>query len=393
MWRIQPNALTVTALSGGSQRIRSERCFLVRPYDGHIGLFLLVGEEEMIPFLVLSDAPSITTGLARITRELLKHMRTDPEMSSIFRIGTLGIGQRCYISKPYPQYPGTLGVGGVPELMDVWRDFSQGENGIVFTIMNPEWMPWIHEIPRRNFNLWGYFPIDCEGPNGMRKSILETVNRYDRKLAYTSWAARLIDSEHLPHGIDTSIFYPRPKLSHDKLVIGVCATNTSRKDWGLAAETCAILKHRGHKIQLLAHTDHFGHLPELFAEFGLSNDVFLDNARYQEDEMAEWYSLCDVTLAIGSGEGFGYPIAESLACGVPCIHGNYAGGAEITHYHITARGWRYDGLDKRPVFKAVDWVALIEVILTRKMGGKLDSRLDWNNLWPRWKHWLLKGVQ
>ncbi len=350
----------------------------------------------MIPFLVLSDAPSITTGLARITRELLKHIRTDPETSSVFRIGTLGMGQRSFISKPYPQYPGSLNVHGVPELMDVWRDFSEGQPGIVFTIMNPEWMPFIHEIPRRPFKAWGYFPIDCEGPSGtLRKSVLQIVNRYDRKLAYSAWAAKMIDSEFLPHGIDTSIYYPRDgyfKFRDDGVItIGVCATNTSRKDWGLASETCAILKRIGHKIQLLAHTDNFGHLPELFEEFGLSDDVILDNKRMHEDEMAEWYSQCDVTLAIGSGEGFGYPIAESLACGVHCIHGDYAGGAELGAILIKPKIHRYDGLDKRPVFDPELWAGVASAVHGTR--PDFDSRLDWNNLWPRWKQWLLEGIR
>ncbi len=345
----------------------------------------------MIPLLVLSDAPSITTGLARITRELLKHIRTDPETSSVFRIGTLGMGQRSFISKPYPQYPGSLNVHGVPELMDVWRDFSEGQPGIVFTIMNPEWMPFIHQIHRRPFKAWGYFPIDCEGPSGtLRKSVLNIVNGYDRKLAYSAWAAKMIDSEFLPHGIDTSIYYPRDVKKYDGLTVGVCATNTSRKDWGLAAETCAILKHRGHKIQLLAHTDNFGHLPELFEEFGIADDVILDNKRMHEDEMAEWYSQCDVTLAIGSGEGFGYPIAESLACGVPCIHGWYAGGVELQPDLVIPTMYRYDGLDGRPVFNPKTWAKAVEY---RKVCVQLPQHFDWNNLWPRWKQWLLEGVK
>ena len=60
---------------------------------------------EMIPFMVLSDAPIRTTGLGRITRELLKRMRMDPETAAVFRVASLGCGQRYFKSLPYPQYP------------------------------------------------------------------------------------------------------------------------------------------------------------------------------------------------------------------------------------------------------------------------------------------------
>jgi glycosyltransferase involved in cell wall biosynthesis len=354
-------------------------------------------EKEMIPFLVVSDAPSTTTGLARITRELLKRMRTDPETSSVFRIGTLGMGQCSFLSKPYPQYPGTLYADGVPELMDVWRDFSEGQSGIVMSIMNPSWMRWITDIPKRPFLLWGYFPIDCEGPSGtLPKSQLQTIFGYDRRLAYTVWAGKMINSEHIPHGIDTSVYYPRKVDKgpyEDWLTVGICATNTPRKDWALAAETCAILKHRGHKIRVLAHTDRLGHLPDLFEEFGIMKQTAMDDLRLQEDQMADWYCQCDVTLAIGAGEGFGYPIAESLACGVPVIHGRYAGGAEIAppEMLVSPFGYRYDGLDRRPVFDANTWATRVEEFAGEP--AKLGYEFEWNFVWQQWKQWLLDGVK
>ncbi len=362
----------------------------------------------MIPFMVLSDAPSTTTGLARITRELLRRMRTDPETSKVFRIATLGCGQRQFRTKPYPQYPTTIHCGE-GELMDAWRDFSCGQHGVLMTIWNPSWLAWLAQMENRPFRLWGYFPIDCEGPAGILPAVQRSIiDCYDRKLAYSAWAAALIESQYLPHGIDTSIYYPRPleiingyidgpvKVPEDHLKIGICATNSARKDWGLAAEVCSILKEREHKIAVIAHTNTLvadWDIPELFNEFGILENSIIDTDQFSEVQMAEWYSCCDVTLGIGSGEGFGYPIAESLACGVPCIHGNYAGGAEIADHVIEPIGYRYDGQtsDKRPIFNAATWANAVERAKTRT--AELPEHLDWNNLWPKWKQWLLEGVK
>jgi glycosyltransferase involved in cell wall biosynthesis len=121
--------------------------------------------------------------------------------------------------------------------------------------------------------------------------------------------------------------------------------------------------------------------------------------------MAKNYSACDVTLGIGLGEGFGYPIFESLACGTPCIHGNYAGAAEhmrpemrvnpVTYRTEGPFGWQ------RPVHSAADWAQQVEDVV-RLMpqgsyaggrGSLLPPYLEWDNLWPRWEKWLAAGVQ
>ena len=53
----------------------------------------------------------------------------------------------------------------VPELLDAWKDFSQGEDGVVFTIWNPSWLFWFPPM-KKPFTHWAYLPIDAEGPNG-----------------------------------------------------------------------------------------------------------------------------------------------------------------------------------------------------------------------------------
>ena len=161
----------------------------------------------------------------------------------------------------------------------------------------------------------------------------------------------------------------------------------------------SILKQRGHDITIVTHTDAVvssWNLPELFEEFDVLQNRVISTKQFTEDEMAQWYSSCNVTLGIGSGEGFGYPIAESLACGIPCIHGNYAGGAEITPYLIEPYGFRYEGYttDKRPVFDVYDLAYRITDETHSENGASLlPAQFDWNNLWPLWKEWLLKGVR
>ena len=115
---------------------------------------------------------------------------------------------------------------------------------------------------------------------------------------------------------------------------------------------------------------------------------------FTDEQMGWMYAACDVTLGIGLGEGFGYPIFESLASGTPCIHGDYGGAAE--HLFSIEKPkpamWRLEGQFNclRPVFDVEDWAD--RAVQYGKMDWLMPEHLDWTNLWPKWEQWLRAGV-
>jgi glycosyltransferase involved in cell wall biosynthesis len=274
------------------------------------------------------------------------------------------------------------------------------------------------------FQRWGYFPIDASGPNGFVASdIAKSFQGFDRSLAYTRWAAGLIDktlapenpTEHLPHGLDGTVFRPMDRkearetfvecvtgksgfaLKDDILMLGVVATNTPRKDWGLTFEVCGELLKRGQNIGLWAHcaiSQGYWDLIELATMFGMKDRIVFSSERLSDESMAWCYSAMDVTLGIGS-EGWGYPSAESLACGVPHITCNYASSPEIVpeEFLVDPVTFRMEGpgCSYRPVFKPADWAE--KIIESKGKTAMLAAELYWENLWPRWQEWILKGLE
>jgi glycosyltransferase involved in cell wall biosynthesis len=129
--------------------------------------------------------------------------------------------------------------------------------------------------------------------------------------------------------------------------------------------------------------------------------------RMTDKELAKCYSACDVTLGIGSGEGFGFPLAESLACGVPVIHGMYGGGMEFVPplMQVKPVAFRLETPLNRvcPVFEPADWAeAVINVLPAvynepapeyREFCRNAVLHLDWNVLWPKWHQWFLEGIR
>lgn len=392
-----------------------------------------------IPLLIISDAPSSGSGLGRITKDLaLRIAKNMPE----FRVGTLGHCGLSTRSLPFQQYI-IEGMSDwvIPTLPDVWADFAGNERGIILTIWDASRLGWFG-LPEtcqnpvlKNFlqsgivQRWGYFPMDASGPNGKLSTDLnDIINGFDRILAYSKWAADILDRstpekaphDFLPHGIDRNIFVQRPRVQarhsfgqrlgfktekgnwltvpDDAFAVGIVATNQLRKDYGLAFRTIVEMR-KQRKVFVWIHTDviekHWSTWA-LVKDYGLMDHSITVTVLRMPDETITWlYSAMDVTLGIGIAEGFGYPIFESLSCGVPCIHGNDGGAPEHMPPHMLVEPvtYRVDGPYNfhRNVYSPVDWAD--KALAAKKTDWEFPKHLDWNELWPRWQEWFSKGLK
>lgn len=381
-----------------------------------------------VPILFWSDSPSAKSGLSRICRDLVTRLQKEPEFR-VAALGHNGVGSSRWTEYHWDWH----GAMEPTELPEVWNDFAGDEPGIVFTIQDLSRMLEF-SLPtytsdcslrefynRKPFRRWGYFPVDATGPQDcLTQSSRDTLLAYDRVLAYGEWAAGVIERTtgtrppSLPHGIDLTIFQPRdrrtarryllPSLTEQDFIVGIVATNQARKDWGLALAACGLLSLKVPNLRVWIHTDeqirHWS-IPALIADFGLQGRCILTGPMTDE-ELSHGYSACDVTIAPGS-EGFGYPIAESLACGVPVVHGDYAGGAELVpeRWRVKPREYRIDGPWNciRPVYKPEDWVEKVMAAASESESWTLKAytdhvaHLDWPTLWPKWLQWFKEGLQ
>ena len=390
------------------------------------------------PLLILSDSPASTSGLGRITRDLA--LRIHEHMSDVFKVGCLGCGGNpASPALPFPVYEiHDMKEWVVTELPDVWRAFAGDQRGILLVIWDASRLLWLshpdsycHDVKlwkflmSKPFDLWTYSAIDAEGPNGKLSVLLKHVlSAFDRVLAYSEWSARILERtfddgriiEALPHGIDTAVFRPRGRdkarrkfgelvcggeadelrIADGKFLVGIVATNQARKDYGTAfAALAELAKIKDVMAWIRVDTlERFWSISALTYDYNLHNRLIISLGALTDEQMTWAYSACDVTWGIGLGEGWGYPLYESLACGTPCIHGNYAGGAEWLQreYKIEPVAFRQEGSFAcvRPVYGANQWVEA-----TLRIAGEratLPNELDWSNLWPRWEEWLRKGT-
>lgn len=394
----------------------------------------------MLPLLVIGDSPRRQTGLARIARDLLTRIAADATLGVLPAQASPEDGQgRHSTSRAWRFYGLPLDdqQWGATKLPEVWAEAFGDEPGVVLTIWDParcfSYLPYRRTLPAGT-QFWGYFPVDAWTRSGaFGGPAAHAVRSYDRVLGYGRWGAGVLKNvlgrpvQYLPHGVDLDTFQPQTskesyalarevlgrRVTEATVLVGCVAANQPRKDLGVYCETLAELKRRGVNVHGWLHTDQeIGTregqwvVPQLAEEYGLTRNLTVTTV-LSDVGLAALYACCAVTVAPGLGEGFGYPIVESLACGTPVIHSTYGGGAELVpkaEWRVPVRAERVEGPYAlvRPVYTAEDLANAVErAVAWRRAEGDAGvaycrgavAHLEWTQLWPRWASWLRQGVR
>jgi glycosyltransferase involved in cell wall biosynthesis len=173
-----------------------------------------------------------------------------------------------------------------------------------------------------------------------------------------------LDALYAPHAIDTNVFRPGDRgewrdlsrIPESAFVILMVAANMdtgpSRKGYVEALRAFKIFRERHDDALLYLHTDLAGrhgggvglNIPWLCDRIGIDSDWLRGTPalRYelglQPEQLALLYSSADVLLSPSYGEGFGIPVVEAQACGVPVIVSDFSSQPELC-----GAGWLVDG--------------------------------------------------
>lgn len=407
--------------------------------------------NKPVPLLFLGDGPDQHTGLARIGRDLAFLASSMPE----FRVGYLGRDAFGANKFPWAQYSfHHTEQWGEWKLQRAFHDFvgEQADKAIIMTVWDASRLLWFarpeYGLPQSlsnflqsgRFERWGYFMVDGEGVEQGRLpgEQAEVLAGYDRALLASEWGYELAKGspalsdradrsrlDWLPHPINGDRFYWDANSSDTKALvrvsmgvspgehlIGCVMTNQARKHWPTVLEAIAILKQKSMvPVKLWLHTDielRYWNIPALLVEYGLEDDVVgSSNVPLSDSVMAARYRACDVTVLCSGGEGFGYPVAESLAVGTPVIASGYGAHCELMQRAgqdlilvnpvITTVDTIHNV--RRGVFNPGDFAQALAAELYSKHStdrseklAKAVEHLHMMRLGKMWKRWLLDGI-
>jgi glycosyltransferase involved in cell wall biosynthesis len=168
-----------------------------------------------------------------------------------------------------------------------------------------------------------------------------------------------IDARYAPHGIDTTVFKPSPSdlrarqgIPEDAFLITINAANKGgtpvRKAWSEMLSAAALFMARHSDAYLYIHANLMGigatapHLEIMLRALGIPEERVRVVSQYPylagqipDSALAEAYTASDVLLATSMGEGFGIPVVEAQACGLPVIVTDFSAQSELC-----GAGWK-----------------------------------------------------
>ena len=216
------------------------------------------------------------------------------------------------------------------------------------------------DLARLNVAHW--FPVDTnplgEGDVAMLREGMGTpiaMSRFGERVLRAEGARPL----YVPHGVDTRVFSPGDGQSYrdsvhaigpDTFVIGLCAMNRDPVRKGFGEQMLAFSKfHFRHPDSVLAiHSVPLANpglnLKGMAARLGIGTAVaFPDQYAYDtnlitREQLASWYRGLDVLSLCSYAEGFGLPLIEAQACGIPVITTDGSAMSELC-----GTGWLVSG--------------------------------------------------
>lgn len=211
-----------------------------------------------------------------------------------------------------------------------------------------------------------------------------------------------LDPLYAPHGVDTKIYYPRAdkeaaikalgqgKIPSGAFVVGMVAANRGwskhapRKSFPQALEAFARFARRHEDAYLYLHTEPTGDpgldLGVLCTALGITDRVLMPPWEawhlhvMDNDFVAGVYNALDVLLNPSMSEGFGIPIIEAQACGVPVIVSNHSAMPELcgAGWLVEGDNW-WDGAQES--WAIIPYIASIEQALESAYKARGDVKM------------------
>lgn len=309
------------------------------------------------------------TGYGTQVHQLMRHLRNDGHQVALF--ANYGLSGSKIVSDGFTIYPSAISSSGDDLLAGHASDWQADVVLVLYDAFAMDGR--IQRMMPQLVMFWQ--PVDCEP---MSQADLEqfTISG-SQPVAMSKFGARMmkdagLDPLYAPHAIDTQgTFLPAEgmfghdlnsqaakatlreenDLPEDAFLVGLNMHNkdSERKAIFEQMAAFALLHSRHSDTMLLAHTmphpvmsgnDLVG-----MADFlGIGKAVrwadpySLLAGNYTQDDMARWYAQLDLYTGASRGEGFGVPLIEAQACGVPVVATNASAMAELA-----GPGWLVDG--------------------------------------------------
>lgn len=309
--------------------------------------------------LFSGDSPTVNTGFGIVAKNILGRLHSMGHEITVLGINHYGdpYDQREF---PYPIYSCDKGsqelAYGIHKL---WWLEKQVKPDLIFFLNDP-WIVDQFMDARGEKNPYtktmAYFPTDA-GP--IKPKWMSTLNSLDAQICYSSYAEgvvfesnnRVIPSNlhQVYHGVDTQAFFPMKKatartrlgLPLDAFIVGMVARNQFRKRFDILMQAFVEFAADKPNAKLYLHTapkDIGYDIADISRQLKLREKLIMTEGvtpaqGVPEDVLNLIYNSFDVNCLISLGDGFGLPVAESMATGCPQLVSGHSCLKELVEGH------------------------------------------------------------
>lgn len=257
-----------------------------------------------------------------------------------------------------PIIGGGMGDFGPPPPLEVKAAFG-GHRPDLVLVLKDAWVLNPRHYARYNTAVW--CNIDCDPMGEPDRAFFEASKAAPlavSKFGVSVMRAAGLTPWYVPHGINLGYWTPGDQeeardllgLPDGNFIAGINAANLGKVPRKAFYEQFAAFAEYARRFDkkalLLCHTNPDNpegvDLRRLARFTGIEDRVvFGAHMNMRPAQMLNWYRSIDVLLNATMGEGFGVPIVEALACGVPVIATRATAMAE--KLELPAAGWLVDG--------------------------------------------------
>jgi glycosyltransferase involved in cell wall biosynthesis len=307
------------------------------------------GQKEKIKVLGYCDAPTCATGFGTVSRNIFEGL----QRTGRYQIDVLGIN---YWGDPH-NFPYRIWPTGTNQQKDpygrqkILEMVPRMDFDILFLLQDsfilefvPKLMEHLRKTRDKPFKSIIYYPVDSI----IKQPWADNINPADYLVAYSEFGKKETikridrpDIKVIPHGVNTTEFYPLPKEEIDKFkkqyfgpfadhfIITNVNRNQQRKDIPRTITAFKEFRKQVPKSILYLHMaikDQGWDLAEVCKSFDLdiSKDVifpknFGPNQGYPRHVLNMIYNCSDVVISTTLGEGFGLAWMEAMATRTPIV--------------------------------------------------------------------------
>ena len=130
----------------------------------------------------------------------------------------------------------------------------------------------------------------------------------------------------VPNGINTNLFYPISKIEREKnrIIVTNSADTPLKGLFFLFQAVAELLKNFDIHVTVIGEPKKDGDIIKLVKELGIGRRIHF-TGRIDDQEFVRQYARATMAVVPSVYEGFGLPVGEAMACGVPVI--STTGGA------------------------------------------------------------------